>query len=340
MTNLLIFRHFSEVLIDLFFGNHSWIAVSDCSYVAKSGKKTYGLDRYWSGCSQRALKGLEVSALALVSVNSGLALTLSVNQTPGGLKDETNRLLFYLQQLVRCSTYLLKKTKYWVVDGFYAKQAAWDQVAALDMFMITKLRGDANMNYLYEGPQKPRGRRRKNGGKVHWKGGEVLTRFEQQGTTPEGWQIHCQVVWSVKWKRKIKVVMVSRQTKKGQTGFFLLGCSDLELSATTILAYYRLRFNIEFLFRDAKQHLGLNHCQSTQEKRLAFHFQAVMMTLNLCLVENYLRGRTSFSLQDIKTDHFNAHWLQIIISNLNLDAESIKMHPNYPKLLQWGKMAA
>ncbi|MEM9830848.1 MAG: transposase [Bacteroidota bacterium] len=134
--------------------------------------------------------------------------------------------------------------------------------------------------------------------------------------------------------------MITRQSNKEQNSFFLLGCSDLELSATTILAYYRLRFNIEFLFRDAKQHLGLNHCQSTQEKRLAFHFQAVMMTLNLCLVENHLRGRANFSLQDIKTDHFNAHWLQIIISNLNLDAESIKMHPNYPKLLQWGKMAA
>ncbi|MEM9830846.1 MAG: hypothetical protein AAF944_09410 [Bacteroidota bacterium] len=89
------FRHFSVVLIDLFLDNHSWIAVSDCSYVAKSGKKTYGLDRYWSGCARKAIKGLEVSALALVSVNNGLALTLSVNQTPSGLKDETNRLLFY-----------------------------------------------------------------------------------------------------------------------------------------------------------------------------------------------------------------------------------------------------
>ena len=75
--------------------------------------------------------------------------------------------------------------------------------------------------------------------------------------------------------------MITTQNKKGQRSHFLLGCSDLECPATTILSYYRLRFAIEFLFRDAKQHLGLTHCQSTQEKRLAFHFQAVMMTLNL-----------------------------------------------------------
>ena len=134
------FRYFNELLIDLFFGNQPWIAVSDCSYVPKSGKKTYGLDKYWSGCSQKALKGLEISALALVSVKNGLALTLSVSQTPSGLKDDTNRLVFYLQQLMNCSAYLLQKTKYWVVDGFYAKEQAWDQVAGLGMFMITARR--------------------------------------------------------------------------------------------------------------------------------------------------------------------------------------------------------
>ena len=89
------FRYFNELLIDLFLGGETWIAVSDCSYIPKSGKKTYGLDRYWSGCSQRVLKGLELSALAVVSVKSGLALTLSADQTPAGLKDETSRLAFY-----------------------------------------------------------------------------------------------------------------------------------------------------------------------------------------------------------------------------------------------------
>lgn len=334
------FRHFNELLIELFLDSEPWIAVSDCSYMPKSGKKTYGLDKYWSGCSQRVLKGLEISVLALVSVKSGLAVTLSADQTPAGLKDETSRLVFYLQQLVSCSAYLLKKTKYWVVDGFYAKEQAWDQVAELGLFMITKLRGDANMNYIYQGEQKSRGRKRTNGGKVNWKGDEVLGSFDEHGTTQEGWHVYSKVVWSVQWKREIKIVMVTTQTKKGRKGYFLLGCSDLQLSADTILAYYRLRFAIEFLFRDAKQHLGLNHCQSTKEKRLAFHFQAIMMTLNLCLLENRLLGKTIFSLQDIKTDYFNAQWLQTIFSNLDLNAESIEMHPNYPKLLRMGKMAA
>lgn len=128
------------------------------------------MDKYWSGCARKALKGLDrtaerISALALVSVKSGLALNLSVSQTPAG-KDDTNRLVFYLQQLVGCSAYLLRKTKYWVVDGFYAKEKAWDQASALGLFMITKLRSDADMQYIYQGPQKPKGRKRRNGGKA------------------------------------------------------------------------------------------------------------------------------------------------------------------------------
>jgi len=54
------------------------------------------------------------------------------------------------------------------------------------------------------------------------------------------------------------------------------------------------------------------------------------MTLNLCLLENSLLGKTSFSLQDIKTDYFNAQWMKTIISNVDLDAKVIEMHPNYP----------
>ncbi len=196
------------------------------------------------------------------------------------------------------------------------------------------------MNYIYRGEQKSRGRKRKNGGKVDWKSNEVLSRFNEDGSTQEGWRIYSQIVWSVQWKCYIKVVLVTTQNSKGRNGFFLLGCSDLELSADTILTYYRLRFAIEFLFRDAKQHLGLNHCQSTKEKRLAFHFQAVMMSLNLCLLENRLQDNASFSLQDIKTEYFNAQWIQTIITNLDLNAESIEMHPNYPKLLRMGKIAA
>ena len=34
------------------------IAAIDCSFVPKSGKATFGLDKFWSGCMQKTKKGL------------------------------------------------------------------------------------------------------------------------------------------------------------------------------------------------------------------------------------------------------------------------------------------
>lgn len=42
------------------------------------------------------------------------------------------------------------------------------------------------------------------------------------------------------------------------------------------------------------------------------------MSLNLCLLENHLQGKTTFTLQNIKTDYFNLQWMQTIIANLGL----------------------
>ena len=38
-----------------------------------------------------------------------------------------------------------------------------------------------------------------------------------------------------------------------------------------ILLYYRLRFQQELIFRDAKQHVGLNDCQARSKEQIDFH---------------------------------------------------------------------
>jgi hypothetical protein len=52
------------------------------------------------------------------------------------------------------------------VDGFYAKTKFVDGVVELDLAVISKLRSDADLRYLYTGVQKPRGTKRKYDGKV------------------------------------------------------------------------------------------------------------------------------------------------------------------------------
>lgn len=38
----------------------------DDSFIKKSGKKTYGLDKFWNGSHARAEKGLEASIISLI----------------------------------------------------------------------------------------------------------------------------------------------------------------------------------------------------------------------------------------------------------------------------------
>jgi IS4 transposase len=56
--------------------------------------------------------------------------------------------------------------------------------------------------------------------------------------------------------------------------YVVLFSTDLELSARLIVEYYKARFSIEFIFRDAKQFAGFSDCQSREKQVLHFHFNA------------------------------------------------------------------
>ncbi|PZO51580.1 MAG: hypothetical protein DCF14_08755 [Phormidesmis priestleyi] len=71
--------------------------------------------------------------------------------------------------------------------------------------------------------------------------------------------------------------------------------SDVEQDPTQIMQFYKLRFQIEFLFRDAKQFTGLCACQARSVKKLDFHFNASFTALNLAKLEAPLSSRWQVS---------------------------------------------
>ena len=66
-----------------------------------------------------------------------------------------------------------------MADSYYAKKNFVDGVREMDLHLISRLRIDANMRFLYRGPQKPRGRPRLYANKVDL---SDLTGFEAAGT--------------------------------------------------------------------------------------------------------------------------------------------------------------
>ena len=333
------FYGFQQLFIDSFLQGKKLIAVVDCSFVTKAGKVTFGLDKFFSSTVKKAVKGLELALISLVDIETREAFSLHSRQTKAGLGKEENRVDYYLEQMEIVKDYLQGKVEYFVGDGFYAKKKVVDKVVALGFSFISKLRSDADMKYLYEGEhEKRKGAKKKYEGKVVWK--ECFDKFSFVTTLENGIKLYSKDVYSVRLKRHLRVVVLQTYNKKGKMGYALLFSTHLEQDPKEIYHYYSLRFAIEFLFRDAKSHLGLQHCQAREEDKLCFHFNFVFLVLNLAKWEILQSGKSSISIADLKSEYFNRNYLQTIFTKLDLQTELLKNHPNYALLENWGKIAA
>lgn len=324
--------------------NHNLVAALDCSFTGKSGKHTYGLDKFYNSHHGRPEKGLEISTLALVDVAYHTAYHLSTRQTPpfdtSGLDNPNEtRVDWYLHHLQQDRPALPEGLRYLLTDGYYSKTKFVDGVVELGLHLIGKLRHDADLRYLYRGPQKPRGRPKQYDGKVKL---DDLSRLEFAGEV-DGIRLYTAVVNSVRFKRTVRIAyLVKQDGDKLYTA--LLFSTDTSLCALDIYRYYRARFQIEFLFRDAKQFTGLSDCQARCKEALHFHFNAAMTALNLIKLEDRQHAPNSdhpvISIASWKPRKFNEHLLKRFSSMLGLDFTSIKSNPAYETLRNYGAIAA
>ena len=181
---------------------HEQALVIDASFLPKSGKKTYGLDHFWNGSHGRSEKGLEISTLAWLDITDNCAYGLGVEQTPPTDKTsdpEATRVDGYLDQLVHVvSEHNLSHLRYVITDGYYSKQKFTGGVRALGLEQIGKLRLDANLRYLYQGPKRPGpGRPKTYDGKVNW---DNLSRFEHVETEDDAIVLSHQVLNHVQFQ--------------------------------------------------------------------------------------------------------------------------------------------
>src|SRR6266446_10842679 len=173
-----------------------------------------------------------------------------------------------------------------------------------------KLRPDAHLRSLYQGPKRPGpGRQKTYDGKVNW---SALSRFERLDTADEHIVLYHQVLNHVQFKRNLQVVVVVH-TQRNR--YAVLFSTDVDLDALTLYRYYKARFQIEFLFRDAKQFTGLSDCQARSKAQLAFHFNASLSAVTCAKLaardQNGNRDQ-AFSMVSLKRRAFNQHLIDRI----------------------------
>lgn len=250
--------------------------------------------------------------------------------------DET-RVDWYLHHLQTDRHALPAEVRYLVTDGYYSKTKFINGVVALGPHQVGKLRHDADRRWLYQGPQNARGRPKRYDGKVNF---DDLSRFKLVGQV-EGVFIYTAIVNSARFQRDLRIVYLVKPTANHpQTA--LLFSTDTEWWAVDLYRFYKARFQIEFLFRDAKQFTGLSDCQARHPQSLHFHFNASMTALNLLKLEERQQApneRRVISIASWKIRKANAHLLERFSTALGLDFSSIKSSPVFAELCNYGAIA-
>jgi hypothetical protein len=115
------------------------------------------------------------------------------------------------------------------------------------------------------------------------------------------------------------------------------------LDGIKLVSFYRSRFQIEFLYRDAKQHTGLENCQARSKNKLHFHFNASLTTVNIAKI-HWLEARKSdkepFSMTNYKTLCHNALLLNLFFDVFAINPNTAKNQYKIKELLNYGLIAA
>jgi len=348
----------------LYRSGGEYFLVGDESVVTKSGGETHGLDYFFSGLVNKVVKGIAIFSLSLVSVKDRRSYPLRVEQVirteaekaaakerkkkrakkekarprkkrgrPKGSQNRDKTQVELTPELKRIQNMVRKQLKllhglvlvrYLALDGHFGNNNALQMVLQCGLHLISKLRHDAALYFVYDGEQKHKGPHKKFGQKINYR--RIPKRYLVKTTTEDQIRtcIYQAQMLHHEFAQALNVVIITKTNLK--TGAFAnvnLFSSDLELSYETVVDYYSLRFQIEFNFRDAKQYLGLEDFMNIKEVPLtnAINLSLFMVNLAQVLLRQFRQTHPDSSILDLKAYFRAAKYLE----------ETIKMLPEKPE---------
>lgn len=321
----------------------------DPSHIRKSGKHTFGKGYFWSGCDNDTKAGLEIGGIAVGDIINHTAFHYEAIQTPNQqqLKEQNTTLLqHYAHLLIERKDGLAAFSSLLAVDCYFSKHSFVDNMLQnTDFNIISRLRDDAVLLYQYTGPTTgKRGRPQVYDGKVNVKNPSVnhlSIAYEDNQI-----RIFSGVVYVKSLKRKVKIAIAHylEADKSKIKAVKIYFCTDINISAWHIVKIYKLRFQIEFLYRDANQFTGLEQCQARSEQKLHYHFNMALTTISLAKSAHYLNlpieQREAFSMSDVKTIYHNKLLIDRFFDVFGIDHDTHKNNPKVKELYHFGTIAA
>jgi putative transposase len=213
---------------------------------------------------------------------------------------------------------------YLVLDGHFGNNNALQMTRQCGLHLISKLRCDAALYFPYDGPYSGRGPRRKYGAKIDY--GNIPDKYLKQTTVEDNIQtdIYRARMLHKEFAHPLNVVIIVKTNLKTQAwAHVILFSSDLKLSYDKLIDYYSLRFQIEFNFRDAKQHWGLDDFMNVQETAVtnAANLSLFMVNVAQPLLVDLRQQNPHCGVLDLKT-FFRGH---------KYVTETLKLLPEMPE---------
>jgi putative transposase len=205
------------------------------------------------------------------------------------------------------------------------------------LHLISKLRFDSALYMPYEEEYSGRGAPKKYGNKVDFNTiPEVYlcaTEQEQEVCT----KTYQMTLRHKKFKEMLNVVIIYKENQKtGKKSHVLLFSTDLTLEWNKIIEYYRLRFQIEFNFREAKQHWGLEDFMVTQENKVNNASQISMFMVNVS--QALMVSREEKSVIDLKAHFHGLRYVREVLKILQKNGKDIKISPILEEVSQLGRI--
>lgn len=341
---------FNRSLIDK-YGSGDCFVIFDPSYLPKSGKQTPCLGRFWSGQAGAVKRGLELGSFAVGDLGHHTAFHLSASLTPSAkeLEKQGKTLMGHYVDLVGQQREQIRHfANLLVCDGYFGVLTFVEPIVQMGICLISCLRSNAALYYtplsrLNPDGSKKQGRPRKKDGKVDWSNLDeqrlpvVLSDAEKI--------VRTGLVYAKCLKRCIRLVAVDYLREDGS--FFtrkLYFCTDSDQDALWILERYQCRFQIEFLFRDAKQFTGLTQCQSTNQTKIENHVNLALSAVSMAKAAHWLpldkEQRGPFSMTELKNYYYNLALVERFSIALGLNPTETKNNPKIKELLFSSSYAA
>jgi len=332
-----------------------YIVAGDEVVITKAGSETHGLGKFYSSIMGKVVPSLSYFTFSLVSTTTAASYPLMTRQQlppepekntptevpvtpkrgrgrPKGSKNKNKSEVvlspywIFIQGMLSSLLLIIGiDGRYIVLDGAFGNQYAYHMIkkCGSQLHLISKMKVNSAFYFPFSGTYSGRGPHCKYGDKFNPY--HIPVCYLKESSISDGIRtdIYQMQLLHTLFPQPLNIVLIRKtQLEKGLSSHVILFSSDLELTYDLLIYYYRLRFQIEFNFRDAKQFWGLEDFMTVNETPVtnAANLAFFMVNVAQALVHSFRQQNDKFSTNDLKA-HFRG---------LKYATEVLKLLPEKP----------